>query len=413
MPALVRFGAGSSVESIQIQLPVQGEGSGGFEVIRESLEKRAAAVSGARDAYSTWPASLHWYGSRFGHNAYLALMDLAEIDGQQIKCCTGRSEEVTGGLQALQTAKAIVVDISALATLRLLGLERILSSTKFNFIISEHTWVTFQTMLLNARILDAPSGTLTIEDGKNVIYEHTAEQKAQRLREDRGFVQFVEQFTERKGAPALAAVEPDRRELLVKLFGSYGAESVVLASDPDYVLWTDDLVQAHLAGQEFGDRRVWTQLVLGALTDAGLLTPDEYGDASAKLVGMEFAVTLFDGSSMIAALKLAGWALDKRPAAQIIKTFADERTDLQRLVKIFVEFTARLYRESVDPGTRCSVTQKFLDTLAARTGALALLHELRRLTPRVFGLNEIGRVQFENCFDSWLRHRGGPIIHLP
>ena len=34
----------------------------------------------------------------------------------------------------------------------------------------------------------------------------------------------------------------------------------VLASDPDHILWTDDLIQAHLAAQEYGVRRVWTGL---------------------------------------------------------------------------------------------------------------------------------------------------------
>ena len=39
-----------------------------------------------------------------------------------------------------------------------------------------------------------------------------------------------------------------------------GAEALVLASDPDHILWTDDLIQAHLAAQEYGVRRVWTGL---------------------------------------------------------------------------------------------------------------------------------------------------------
>ena len=39
-----------------------------------------------------------------------------------------------------------------------------------------------------------------------------------------------------------------------------GAEALVLASDPDHILWTDDLIQAHIAAQEYGVRRVWTGL---------------------------------------------------------------------------------------------------------------------------------------------------------
>jgi tetratricopeptide (TPR) repeat protein len=406
----VRFGAASTVESIHIELPQDaGDRPKGLDVILASVERRAAAVAGARETYNTMPASLHWYGTCFGENAYTAVMSLAEEEHQQIKCCFGNSEERDQGLQALQTAKGVIVDITALATLRLLRLEKILSSTKFHFIISERTWVTFQGMLLNARIFSGPSGTLLFRDGKHIMYEQTAEEKEQRNQKDKEFVQFLEKVTERRSAPGLAAVEPDKRESLVKFFGSYGAESVVLASDPGYVLWTDDLIQAQTAAQEFGSRRVWTQLVLGALTDAGLLMSDEYSEASASLIGMEFAATLFDSSSMLAALRLAGWSVEKSPAAQIVRIFSDTAADLQHLLRIYVQFTIRLYREPVSPEIRCSVTQTLLDTFASKHEAMTLLHSLRKISSRLFGVNEVGRVQFDACFDRWLAAQGKPL----
>jgi tetratricopeptide (TPR) repeat protein len=408
----VRFGAASSVESIRIEQPEGGDQRKALEVILASVEKRAAAVAGARETYNTLPASLHWFGTCFGENAYVALMSLAEEEGQAIKCCFGSSEERDRGLQALQTAKGVIVDITALATLRLLRLEKILSSTKFRFIISERTWITLQEMLFNARIFSGPSGTLLFKHGRHVIYEQTAEDNEQRIEKDKEFVQFLERVTEVRSAPGLAAIEPDKRESLEKFFGPYGAESIVLASDPDYVLWTDDLIQAQTAAQEFGSRRVWTQLVLGVLTDAGLLTSDEYSEASANLIGMEFVTTLFDSSSMLAAVRLAGWSVEKSPASQIVKIFSAPAADLQTLLRIFVEFTIRLYREPVSPEIRCSVTQTFLDTLASRPEAMTLLQSLRKLSTRVFGVNEIGRVQFDACFDRWLQHRSKPFVDL-
>jgi len=109
------------------------------------------------------------------------------------------------------------------------------------------------------------------------MYEETAADKEQRIREDEEFIKLVEKTCEVKGATALAALQPEKRDALEKFFGSYGAESMMLASDPDSILWTDDLIQAQTSAQEFGSRRVWTQIVLGALADLGLLTAEEYG----------------------------------------------------------------------------------------------------------------------------------------
>jgi hypothetical protein len=171
------------------------------------------------------------------------------------------------------------------------------------------------------------------------VLQPTAADIEQRIRQDEEFIKLVEKTCEVKVAPALAAVQPEKREALEKFFGSYGAEAMVLASDPDNVLWTDDLIQAQTSVQEFGSRRVWTQIVLGALADLGLLTAEEYGEATARLLGMEFVATQFDSSSLISAFNLALWSTPKWPAAQVLRTFSNPATDLMPLFKIVIEFT--------------------------------------------------------------------------
>jgi tetratricopeptide (TPR) repeat protein len=409
----VRFGAASSVESIRVEQSPDGDQRKGVEVILASVERRAAAVASARDNYNKLPASLHWYGSRFGSDAYEALMNLAAEDDQTVKCSMGTPEERDEALRSLQTANEIVVDISALATIRLLGLEKILSSANLHFTLSERSWVTLQERLSHSKLFATPSGTLYFKDGKHVMYQETAADKEQRNREDEEFIKLVEKTCKVKGAPSLAALQPEKREALEKFFGSYGAESMVLASNPDCVLWTDDLIQAQSSAQEFGSRRVWTQIVLGALADLGLLTPEEYGEATARLLGMEFVATQFDSSSLMAAFRLTSWAASNRPVAQVLKTFAAPGADLNSLFRIYVEFTIRLYREPLTPETRCSVTETFLEILGQRPGAMPLLTGLRRSSAAVFGINVVGRGQFDECFDRWMGHRGKPIIRLP
>jgi hypothetical protein len=187
---------------------------------------------------------------------------------------------------------------------------------------------------------------------------------------------------------------------------------MVLASDPDNVLWTDDLIEAQTSAQEFGTRRVWTQLLLGALTDLGLLTAEEYGDATARLLGMEFVATQFDSSSLVSAFNLASWSPLRWRAAQVLRTFSNPATDLMALFKIFVEFIIRLYRESITPETKCSVASTFFDIFSKRPGGMALLTALRRSSNAVFGINAVGREQFDECFDRWNKQRTSTSIYL-
>jgi TPR-GreAB-C-PIN type conflict system protein len=409
----VRFGAASTVESIRVEESADRDLRKGVEVILASVERRAAAVATARERYTKLPASLHWYGARFGSDAYQALMNLAAEDEQPVKCAMGTPDEHDEALQSLRTAKGVVVDISALTTLRLLSLEKVLSSANLHFILSERTWVTLQEKLSHSKLFATPSGTLYFKDGRHAMYEETAADKAQRIRQDEEFIKLVEKTCEVKGAPALAALQPEKRDALEKFFGSYGAESMLLASDPDSVLWTDDLIQAQTSAQEFGSRRVWTQIVLGALADLGLVTAEEYGEATARLLGMEFVATQFDTSSLISAFNLASWSASNRPAAQVLKTFSNPAADLKPLFRIFVEFTIRLYREPITPETRCSISSTFLDIFSIRLEGMPLLNALRRSSNALFGINAVGRNQFDECFDRWNKQRTSTSIYLP
>ena len=49
----------------------------------------------------------------------------------------------------------------------------------------------------------------------------------------------------------------------------------MLATNADAVLWTDDLIQAELAKNEFGVKRVWTELVAEQAALAGQITDAE------------------------------------------------------------------------------------------------------------------------------------------
>jgi tetratricopeptide (TPR) repeat protein len=408
----VRFGAASTVESIQVEESPDGDQRKGVEVILASVEKRAAAVANARDTYTKLPASLHWYGAQFGSDAYQALMNLATEDEQPVKCAMGTPAERDGALLSLQTAKGVVVGLSALATLRLLNLEKVLSSANFHFILSERAWVALQEKLSHSKLHATPTGTLYFRHGRHELYQETAADKEQRIRQDEDFIKLIEATCEIKGAPALAAVQAEKRKALEQFFGSYGAEAMVLASEPENVLWTDDLIQAQTSAQEFGSRRVWTQIVLGALTDLGLLTAEEYSGAIARLLGMEFVATQFDSSSLISAFSLASWSPSKWPAAQALRTFSNPATDLMSLFKIFVEFAIRLYRESITPETRCSVASTFLDIFSGRPGGISLLVALRRSSNALFGINAVGRKQFDECFDHWDKQRASTSIRL-
>jgi hypothetical protein len=99
------------------------------------------------------------------------------------------------------------------------------------------------------------------------MHEETVEFKRKRADANRAFLDLIEKHCEIVPVEAVASLPPEKREPFGKLFGLYGTESMLLASKPGYVLWSDDLVQSVIAATEFGARRVWTQTVLVYLAE--------------------------------------------------------------------------------------------------------------------------------------------------
>src|ERR1039457_2911029 len=404
----IRFGSASGVESVRVDVSAKDLNASGLKPFLDSIEKRAAAVAQIQDLYQRNPVPLHVYGARFRRNAYLALADLAQAENVSVKCCLGTAEERDVALRALQSAKAVVVDLTALCTLRLLGLTKVLASTKYKFGVPAGTIIPPREMLTESLLLSGTGGSLAYTDGKHVMHQTTAEDKEKERHSDEDSIQFIERTVAVQKGTALAALAPEQRDTLEKLFGRYGAESLMLASSSDHVLWTDDLIQAQVSAQEFGTRRAWTQVVLGTLSDAGLLTAEEYSDASARLVGMQYVATLFDGSSALASFRLAGWLPENYPAKQMLNVFAEVP-----LIGIYADLVQRLYREAFSAETKCSITFALLDAFAVKHGAEVELVLLKRALGRVFGLNVIGAKQFNACFDRWLAGRSSRMIILP
>jgi hypothetical protein len=208
------------------------------------------------------------------YSAYFGALGAAlKQTAQFVKCTLGTPDERRQGTFALQTAVVVVVDISAVATVRLIGIENLLLDVKrFRFQMSEGTFNELQETLVGDLFSGSTSGTIQYRDGVTSMTEETIEQKSELRSKDQGFLERLKAVVEIVPVMELSAVEPAKREPLEEMFGQYGAETMVLAANPASVLWTDDLVQAEMAKNEFGVKRTWTELVAEQTAIAGQIT---------------------------------------------------------------------------------------------------------------------------------------------
>jgi DNA-binding PadR family transcriptional regulator/tetratricopeptide (TPR) repeat protein len=406
----VTFGRSAMLQTMQIGSESE-VGQPGLAALFNSVQERAKQLALFQSWYAEQPMSLHVYGDRFSQNAYEGLIHAAQTEGMFIKCTDGAHAGSVRALEQLRERPAIYVDLTAIATSRLLGLERIFTTQLFRFRLTEATWVELQnTFREDDGRPSGQGGTMGFHDGRYFFQQHDHETMAKHAAANRAFLESLQQNVEIVTAPELAAVEPKTRELLEQYLGHYGAETAVAAAKPDAVIWTDDLPQAGLAMTTFGASRVWSQVVLLSLTEAGILTQEEYSSAVAKLIGFGFQSTFFDSRVMLECAKIAEFRTSRFPLKQLIDVFQQASVPGNGLVREFLQFFVLLNQESVLDQYKAIIVQEFLDALWRNPGTHNAVLSLRSLSSRLFGLNVVAEAAFNIWFDNWRRSLNRPLL---
>ena len=391
-----------------VKLPEKPGESGESEldtsVICQLVDMRHEDVSNVKRMYKENLLPLHIFGKPLGEIAFTALGYLALHTDIPVKCCLGSVEEYEQTAKALRSCNTLVLDMSAIASLFLLDRLDILENWPIDLVVSTSTVNELRQMIANKeQIHSGQLGSLRKTDAGLAFEEKTAEQKEADIGKLRHLVEVLEANCKAEPCETLAAMEPEERETIVNCFGQYGAEALLLAAVPGGVLWTDDLAQAEIARREHGVSRVWTQFVIEAGVELGMVDLETFFDASAKLLGYGYSFTRPDPQIVRQAGVIAEWNIDSWPLSQALSVFAKESVDLEQILQLTAGFLTPLYREQLLSTTKANITVKILENIAKKKGGIQGIHALRKALPSIFGLNVLGLRDAAITIDSWLK----------
>ena len=374
----------------------------------DTIKARSEIVTKLREIYRTTAITLNMYGEKLGHGACEALFDLATSEADFVRCAQPTTDVLASAMATLETKSTVVLDLVALTKLRLLGITRqVLTSGGFRFVVSAATYTELQELRAKARFA-MPHGTMYYESGQHYMTQTTEEQSEREKAAFEEWMQCVENNTTVVSVPEVAALDPERRNLLEKIFGWEGLEAAVAALVPGSILWTDDLVFAEYAKSELGVERVWTQALIEHLANRGLIDRAVAEEAYAKLVGFNYQATHFRGSAIVAALRVSNGSVDAFPMGQMIQAFgplAASAADRKMAFLMLAEFILKLSLEPLLPETKCIATKALLDTFPTDAETKAQFAVFRVQCGSLMTLNPLAQADFLRCFDQWNKEK--------
>jgi transcription elongation GreA/GreB family factor len=397
----LKFGTQSVIQSMRLPSSERLTAAD-LQPILDSVKAHSEAVSKLREIYRSTLVTLHMYSHQLGRTAHEGLIDLAISEDDFIRCAPPQIEISANALAALGSKSTVVVDLTALATLQLLGISRhVLTSTAFRFVMTPATFTELQQLRAKSRLSTA-HGTIYYEKGQHYFAETTEEEAEKQKVAFEEYMQCVERNVSAAPVPQLATLTLERRDLLEKILGRYGLESALLALSPGYIWWTDDFAAGEVAKSELGVERVWTQAILEHTANLGLVDRGAVDEAYAKLVGFNYESTRFTGAVMVAALRLSNGSVDGFPMRQIVRAFQPlPSTNPNIAFRLLAEFILRMTLEPLLPETRCIATKALLNTFPNDAKTNAELAAFRSQCARLMTLHPLAQADFIKCFDEW------------
>jgi len=344
----------------------------------------------AHKLYALTPISIHGYAERIGLNDLHGALSLAARPDAIIKCCQGSEEELEAALTAYSRANSIVLDLTAIATLSLLDRLDLLENWARRFIVSQATLEELRRFQFDPGF--ALAGTSEWSGSQVGTADVHLADLAERI---------ASICTVADGA-VISTLTPNQREELIGHFGRHGVESIMLASMPGHVLWTDDRVLANVARSDFGVRRIWTQSAFMARVQAGSLDTSELATAGTKLAGWGYTFTTPSLENLMRAGAVSDWDYDQFPLKQALDLFATDTVRMPDAVILAAELIVNIFADLSLRSMRTSVIGRLLDRLAARPGGREAIDALARSLPIRFGLDLLGARELADTLRGWM-----------
>ena len=289
-----------------------------------------------------------------------------------IRCSIGGIEERSSILNRLNDSKPkLVVDIISLITLHSLDAADIVVSTFGKLCIAQSTIDELQSIISEREgMWSKREGMVVGKKGNRYVKQIiNPEEMKQGIEYLKNIIHWIRENCEVGQATVGSEMNQLRRRELNDMLQQHFLDTVLLASQPGHLLFSDDGRLRHYAktslnsdaGTNFQIEGVWTQVLLEHCVKQNLLDKADYDEMTIKLVCSRYYHTVFDADLLLEIAKRTDWNLSE-PYNSFVLALGEERMNGQSALDVCVDFLFKLWDESI------SIRQKEFLTLGLLTG---------------------------------------------
>ena len=328
-----------------------------FQQMFEMIDRRQDRINKIEELYKEDNITIGRFTKLVGSNSLDTWGSLMGNPKLGIRCSIGDIEERSSILNLLDHSNPkLVVDIISLITLHSLDAADIVVSAFKKLCIAQSTIDELQSIISEREgMWSKREGMIVGKKGNQYIKQIIKpEETKQGIEYLKNIIHWIRENCEVGQATVGSEMNQLRRRELNDMLQQHFLDTVLLASQPEHLLFSDDGRLRHYAktslnsdaGTNFQIDGVWTQALLEHCVKQNLLDKDDYDEMTIKLVCSRYYHTVFDSDLLLEIAKRADWKLSE-PYNSFVLALGRERMNLNSALEVSVDFLFKLWEESI------------------------------------------------------------------
>jgi len=320
-----------------------------------------------------------------------------------MKCCLGNVEERKHAISLVNNKPRLIVDIVSLMTLHGINAQDVIIRDFGKLGIAQSTIDLLQCTIDERRGIYA-KGLMTIgkEGNQFVRQEISAENVKSGTEYLKSILHWIGNNCEIIPCKAALDVKRDRKQQLDRMMGSSFIDTVLIASEPGNLLYSDDERLRSFAKASFNVDGVWTQVVLMHCLNINIFEKAKYNEMIIKLVLSHYHHTSIDSDILIEAARQSEWS-PSQPYTTVIQVLRGKFSDERSALIVVNNFLYELWKEPILAQQRDYLILILLDVITAERNRRVVLNKLISYVKRRFFLLPLAERQIISLIKVWRR----------
>ncbi|MDE0688675.1 MAG: tetratricopeptide repeat protein [Candidatus Poribacteria bacterium] len=357
-----------------------------FQPLLNLIDKQYEASRQTAEIYKETPMPIGAFAELIGRNVLDTWGFLRSEPDLGIRCCIGNLAERNQARTLFENSQPkLVVDIISLITLYCLEAADTVVRAFGKLGITQSTIDALQRIIFEREAMWSERGNISIEKQGDGYVKHVTnpEEIRKGIEYLKDIIKWIRVNCEVQPVTAALQINQLRKRKFDDAFQSFFIDTLLIASQPDHLLLSDDERLRQYAktnfsneiGTDFDIDGVWTQVVLEHCVNRDLLDRTEYNKMIIKLVCSNYYHTQFNAEVLMEAARQSDWK-PSAPYNNLVQALSGQRVNLSFALDIAVDFLFKLWTQSIVHSRSIYLTQVLLDGLTFGRRAQGVLAEL-------------------------------------